>query len=73
MNSNKTFESIKSLAKGDRVTIEALVTNLSFKKGAREELTFMGWFGSQPLFTRASGAAVPFFAFQAGHITLVGA
>lgn len=67
-----TYEAIKALTKGARVTCEALVTNTTFKKGAREELTFVGWFGPQPLFTRVSdGATIPFAAFQMGHVALV--
>ena len=71
MNSNETYTAIQALAKGDRVTVEALVTNQSFKKGGREELTFLGWFGPQPLLQRSNGATIPFVAFQMGHIALV--
>lgn len=69
---NETYQIIQTLAKGARVTVEATVTNLSWTKGAREDLTFLGWFGPQPLFTRVSdGTTIPFVAFQMGHIVLV--
>lgn len=72
MNINETYARIQNLSKGDVVTVEGLVTNLTFTKGVREDLTFVGWFGPQPLFSREGfSGTIPFVAFQAGHVALV--
>jgi hypothetical protein len=72
MRNMKAYAAIQGLHKGDIVTVEALVTNLSWTKGAREELLFKGWFGPHPIFSRVrDGATIPWVAFEAYHIELV--
>ncbi|MCS3844800.1 hypothetical protein [Microbacterium sp. AK031] len=67
MNANET---VRALNKGDHVMVIATVTNITFTKGETYDLVFLGWFGPQPLFRRESdGVTVPYFAFEAGHIT----
>ncbi|UDG78748.1 hypothetical protein SEA_INDYLU_46 [Microbacterium phage IndyLu] len=72
MRNMKAYGQIQQLKKGQVVTVEALVTNLSWTKGAREELVFKGWWSVHPIFSRVrDGATIPWVAFEAYHIELV--
>ncbi|QFP94302.1 hypothetical protein SEA_SANSAFET_47 [Microbacterium phage SansAfet] len=72
MRNMKAYGQIQQLKKGDIITVEPLVTNLSWTKGVREELVFKGWFSVHPIFSKVSnGATVPWVAFEAYHIEIV--